>query len=386
MAQQPRDRALDGLRGIAVLAVVLFHATNEAGAPASWSPLWFLPPLLGWSGVDLFFVLSGFLITRILVSQRDTDNYFRAFYGRRIVRIFPLYYAVLVLYFLVIPAFGSGRLATLWWGTPGEPLWYWFYLSNWVDGATGFFRHKFLAVAWSLAIEEQFYLMWPFVVRHVQPRKLERVCLAVIALSFAARLGGVLTGLSPVAVYVWTPMRLDVLAVGAYVALRVHREGGFDALSAWARRCLPVAGLVVVGIAGATLLYPHWLMERPTRMIAHPVMQTVGFSAVAIFYGSLLVLAMRGRGQLTRVLVSAPLRLAGRYSYAIYLLHGLAIFTWDHGIWAGHRAAYPFWANQALRYVAAVVLSTAVAAVTWRLIESPFLRLRSRFTYRNDIA
>src|SRR5690606_16312654 len=156
---EERDRALDGLRGLAIALVFLYHATWVPGAvtPLEQAATWL--PRVGFTGVDLFFVLSGFLITRILLRERESPAYYRAFYGRRVLRIFPLYYATLLLWLVIAPALGARDL----WlpgADPGEAVWYWLYLSNWHDGLAGRFGHAYLAIAWSLAIEEQFYLVW----------------------------------------------------------------------------------------------------------------------------------------------------------------------------------------------------------------------------------
>jgi peptidoglycan/LPS O-acetylase OafA/YrhL len=386
MSDEARDSQLDGLRGLAVLAVVLFHASFYAGAPDLGGRLAFWLPAMGWSGVDLFFVLSGFLITRILLAQRDAPNYYRAFYGRRVLRIFPLYYALLFGCFFVVPMVATSNWNEFWFGREqGESLWYWLYASNWYNALEGTYRHRFLNVAWSLAIEEQFYLVWPFVVRACSPRALERICGVVIVGALLGRLAAVAAGWSDVAVYVLTPLRLDTIAVGAFIALRSQRAGGFSALAAQARWVLPLAGVGVLGLGLAIQIEPRLWTDQPGRLLAHPVMQTVGFSAVAAAYGSLVILCMNAEpaARLRRGLEASWLRAFGRYSYAIYLLHVPVIFMFSVNVWNPGEPGRSIWLTQLVRYAAAIGGSFLLAALSWRLLESPLLRLRRHFPYHD---
>lgn len=150
--------ALDGLRGCAVLAVVLLHATSSLQHPATIAG-GAIKKLFscGWIGVDLFFVLSGFLITGILVDAKGRPRYFRTFYWRRSLRILPLYYGLLVVLFVIAPAVAgpAWRAGAL--PSSGQ-AWYWLHLQNFVS-----LRNEtagYLGNLWSLAIEEQFYLVW----------------------------------------------------------------------------------------------------------------------------------------------------------------------------------------------------------------------------------
>ena len=158
-----RNPRLDGVRGLAILPVMLYHLTFFGAATgAAGEAITFLPSL-GWTSVDLFFVLSGFLITGILRRTRGSGHYFRNFYARRALRIFPLYYAVLVFFFVIAPHVRSfGDPAKFWVaGADQQTLWYWLYLQNLHVAWTGQFDHHFLGIVWTLCIEEQFYLVWP---------------------------------------------------------------------------------------------------------------------------------------------------------------------------------------------------------------------------------
>src|SRR5437870_557283 len=165
-----RVRALDGLRGIAILMVMLYHQTVMVGSTGidRFVGFW---TLSGWIGVDLFFVLSGFLITGILSDSKGATGYFRNFYARRVLRIFPLYYGVVAFSLLILPYIPHWKLENLA-RIKGDELWYWTYLSNFSIAAHAAFRHGILDVSWSLSIEEQFYLMWPLLVLLLSRRSL----------------------------------------------------------------------------------------------------------------------------------------------------------------------------------------------------------------------
>lgn len=167
-------QALDGVRGLAVVMVFLDHASNHLH-PSSNAALEWARRICstGWFGVDIFFVLSGFLITTILLEARSTENFYKVFYARRFLRIAPLYYGVLFLALLLEPGLHLFRRHE------GQ-IWYWLNLSN-LPTAFNPYRLGFLLHFWSLAIEEQFYLVWPTIVRHLRIRGLAWVCGAVIA-------------------------------------------------------------------------------------------------------------------------------------------------------------------------------------------------------------
>jgi len=154
--------ALDGIRGLAILMVMLFH---YGGNLERTNPIGRLVGGLfsfGWSGVDLFFVLSGFLITGILLDSRNAENYFSSFYARRVLRIFPAYYVSLALLLLILPMLDPPLRLSL----PSDQWMYVFYAQNWV-GIFDYPGRGLLTPYWSLAVEEQFYLVWPLVVARV---------------------------------------------------------------------------------------------------------------------------------------------------------------------------------------------------------------------------
>ncbi len=374
--------ALDGIRGIAILLVLMEH---------SWIPTWTEPHvgavdqavsffyLSGWSGVDLFFVLSGFLITTILWESRKQERYFRTFYFRRVLRIFPLYYGILILYFVVGPHLpGSIDL-----GDAGkDQAWYWLYMSNISMAKTGNFAPSALGVSWSLAIEEQFYWVWPPIVLLLNRRHLIRLCMALIGAAFLWRLVLVTGHVNPQSIYVLLPTQMDALAAGALVALILQNP----AQTIVARRAAPWIGAVSLAVFIA--LGAHAAGATYAFFEGDPLMQTVGYSALVAFFACLVLIASAGmfRRFGSTVLESRPLRAAGKYSYGMYLLHrpvlaflAITVTPWligtsrrDFGLTAAGQLA------STLIFIAAVA---SLAWVSWNYYESVFLRLKRYVGY-----
>src|SRR5262249_55951728 len=236
-------RELDGVRGVAILLVMLFHfgaVVSEGGAPTgAASKLVQRAVGAGWCGVDLFFVLSGFLITGILYDTKGQPGYYRTFYARRTVRIFPLYYGLLVASFLVRPWAGLGPPAP-----EGYQGWFWLYLANVLRVVHGGEACGRLEHFWSLAVEEHFYLIWPFVVRTLGRAALLRACVGVGVAALAFRAFAVAKGW-PFAAYMLTPARVDTMAVGAWLALAARGPGGAAAVLPRVRAAAAASGALL---------------------------------------------------------------------------------------------------------------------------------------------
>jgi peptidoglycan/LPS O-acetylase OafA/YrhL len=363
--------ALDGLRGVAILLVMVFHMTVLPGGPLA-DRLWIGVARSGWCGVDLFFVLSGFLITGILHDSKGAPHYFRNFYARRVLRIFPLYYAVLFVSVAVLPRAPLPFVDQLG-SIAGDELWYWTYLSNVAIARHGEFRHQILDISWSLAIEEQYYLLWPLVVFLLPRRALMGLCIALAVACPLVRAGLRLWGVGPVAAYVLTPARLDPLAVGSFIALAVRGGQGFAPLLPWARRIWPLGLAAFASIAVFEPGVSHYT----------PVMQTAGYSVLAILFGAWLVLAARpaaGR-RASRLLEHPVLTTFGRYSYALYLLH-LPVRTLVREVYPPGRFFHVFGSRLAallVFYAITTAISLALAWASWHLLEKRFLALKRRF-------
>jgi peptidoglycan/LPS O-acetylase OafA/YrhL len=306
-SRAPRKPELDGLRGIAILLVLIFHCRAIANPVTMPQRLYYSGPDAGWIGVDIFFVLSGFLITNVLLNTTAHAGYYSHFYIRRALRIFPLYYVIIALlalgsllgFFQIDPSF------------PGRQIWYWFYVQNWLI----FFRHLPIEVVghfWSLAVEEQFYLVWPLLILLASRRRLTgSLCVLTIGVSFAIRIGMVLAGV--IGVYFYTIARMDTLAFGALAAVLMHR---FDSLPILHRPALAASlasGALVTVIA-----------VRQRGFYGHdPVILIFGLLPLAVFFASLLVLAFTcsPSSLWRRLLRNRLLRFIGTISYGIYVFH-----------------------------------------------------------------
>ena len=372
--------ALDGLRGIAILLVMLHHFTHFEQTTGFDGPIRSVLAFF-WIGVDVFFVLSGFLITGILLDTRGSKRYFTTFYARRTLRIFPLYYLVLVLALVVLPNFPAVEgLLDGQAGVPPEervnvPEWpYWLYWTN-VSIAERGWVHGWVDVAWSLAIEEQFYVVWPLVVWLCPPRLVALLCGIILVSEPIARVYARAVDYPVLWMYVLTWYRLDGLAVGALLAV-AHRSGLLPRLDRW----VPVVVIAcVAGLVACAILGGHtWWWNR--------WMQQYGYSLIAIGAGAMLVSAVaKPAGSLwPRILSVGWLRAFGKHSYGLYLIHlPVMRVVLEYVINPGEYETLGMgrWIAQLLFYTVTTAPAFALAWLSWRLFEEPILRLKTRFTY-----
>jgi peptidoglycan/LPS O-acetylase OafA/YrhL len=368
--------ALDGIRGLAILLVLLYHSLLIAGN----SPLVRLIQKtwgFGWVGVDLFFVLSGFLITGILLDAKcaSAGGYFRNFYARRTVRIFPLYFAFLALFLVILPRVLAGFDRMF--GEPSAPPWaYWAYLYNVVPGRTldaEHFSHS-LGVTWSLCIEEHFYLVWPAIVYVCSPKALRRVCVALIVLPLIVRAILVARGAPGYVTTHWTICRTEALATGALVAMLLrdqrHLVSGL-VKPAWIALALIPPGLVLYNAAVGSL------NESESFRI-------VNYTIFAALFGALLLLTVMAPpgSLLVRIFSHSSLRTLGRYSYAMYLLNQPVKFTLQRYVLDPDKAN-PLLGSKIpaqLLFAALVIAVTLALAIgSWHLFEKHFLKLKRLF-------
>ncbi len=358
--------ALDGLRGLAILLVLAHNFNPFDGATSLPRKLVDIVMNAGWVGVQLFFVLSGFLITGILIDTKPARNGYRAFFGRRLVRIFPLYYVSLFVALVVLPrlslpaSLAAGR---------EHQIYLWTYVSNWVQpfGMTVALVPHF----WSLAVEEQFYLVWPFVVRGLSARRLLQVAVALLIVGLASRLAvrGALG--NEEAAYMWTVCRVDALSFGALAAIAVRNPS----MLAWlvARERV----LLVASLAGLLILFG---VTKGLPRVSF-LEESLGYTALALcFAGWLLAAVVRhvradGAGG---VLTLRPLREVGKYSYGMYVFHLPLHLLAGQRLLGGSvsDASLPV----GLGYFAGATLATFAAAfVSYHLLERHFLQLKRYF-------
>jgi peptidoglycan/LPS O-acetylase OafA/YrhL len=378
--------ALDGLRGVAVLLVVQLHSLvleRRTGA----DQVFFRVCGAGWVGVDLFFVLSGFLITGVLLDQQGRPGCLRNFFARRLVRIFPLYYGFLLAYFVVLPRLGIGyfqeKVAPE--SSAQAPLWLYYF--NFWSGLSGV-RPWSLEVFWSLCVEEHFYLVWPFVVVACRRRTLALVCAAVAALALAARVGLIAAGATMWEVYVLTPGRLDGLCIGAGVSLLVRAPVPRAVLLRCSRAFGAAAALFVLGLAWGQGHFFDWVEPgSPEGLADSRGVLTVGLTALDVAFGCLLVSVVTAgpASPLRRFLEVPLLREVGRYSYALYVLHYLIRNALKDLIYGPSQFAVA-WGSQLPGQLLFTLLmlgsSVLAAALSWHLYEKHFLRLKAFFGSR----
>lgn len=379
----PVDRipVLDGLRGYAILVVMCTHffMTDEVQYD-QWVVRWFVRVLKsGWIGVDLFFILSGFLITTGLLAARGRPRYFFNFYGRRTLRIFPLYYGVLFCSFVMVPLFAPDADSLLG-ATRHNQAWLWLYLTNFAvvffggwtlfDGPLLHFGHF-----WSLAVEEHFYLFWPLVVRLLRGRWLIGGCLAFIFAGLAFRFHNVMTeGNDSTASYILTYCRMDTLATGALAAVLVQVYG-LPRL-----RPAATAGMLLGGLALCWLFVDEYGL-RPTG--SH--LNILSYSLLAVFFASLLVFALAAQeSYLVRLLFANRVMVSmGKYSYGLYVYHGLFtgfFFTGWLSVEAIHRHVPSLFLSAVVRAGIWLALSYALAFVSWHAYEKQCLKWKRHFS------
>ena len=359
MSTFARIPALDGVRGLAALMVLFCHFWFWGVWQDRW---WYGIAHSGWLGVDLFFVLSGFLITGILLDSKGAPGYFSRFYRRRVLRIFPLYYlAILLCLFSILVidrapgrVFGGGYDSLAWFITflPNVAAALksdWPSQTNWVG----------LAHLWSVAVEEQFYIVWPLVVLLLPRRGLAALCVVLIVAGYYLR---VWTDAQfgeqwSEASYALPYCRMDGLAAGALLA--VAQRLGWLTFKGWqhdlARDLTFVAGMTTFYLLGGAK--SHW---RGTT--------------VALTFMGVVYLAQCPGSHVHRWGQAAWLRHLGKYSYALYVFHQMFIMVY----WKIFREPLEAlglslpWV-QAIYHVLAFAATYGLARLSWRWVEKPFL-------------
>ena len=367
--------ALDGVRGIAILSVLIFHAT--VFTPNNWiDNICHTVGMAGWVGVDLFFVLSGFLITGILYDYKEkrVQGYFKNFYVRRILRIVPLYYLVAIFALHILPAIAPEFNQFIAPKGTGSHWWYWLFLSNFYSSTNGL-SHLILGPTWSVAIEEQFYLAWPLIIFFLRRNTVMWLCAVFMIVAFCLRLYLLDAGSHPTTIYVLTPARFDAIAAGAFAALAFRSVGQWRF---WLR--ISVALFVITGLVALYFLVSNLINK------AHADMITFGYTLFALFFASglYLLLSLKSQSYLKVALSSPLLVFPGKLSYGLYLFNRPLVDIIQTKFF--HPSELHFLGSslpgQVVFWIIFLVSSFTLAILSWHLYEKHFLNLKSRFNPR----
>ncbi|GAO01357.1 acyltransferase [Anaeromyxobacter sp. PSR-1] len=355
----PRRRLpdLDAVRGFAALSVLFYHLFAWGTRPAqSTGPARMLASLFrwGWLGVDVFFVLSGFLITGLLLEARQRPDYYSDFYAKRAFRILPLYYASVGVACLTVVALNA----------PVDWRGVFFsigFLAN-TGSLLSFTLTEPFGVYWSLAVEEHFYLLWPLLVRSLPVRWLWFACAGLIVASPALRFWSAHSG-APFDIYGFTAFRLDGLALGAIFALMKHERVS--------RRITvgAVAALAAAGLTLGALLWRVGALSRTSELGA-----ALQFSSTTLFIGALF-LAIRSVGSRAPTNVVRVLGFFGDISFFVYLNHLTAILAFDY-FWARMGLSRGSLGAELVRAFTVVGVVVVAGVLSRRYFELPVQRLR----------
>jgi peptidoglycan/LPS O-acetylase OafA/YrhL len=371
--QSDRIPELDGLRGLAILLVMFYHIIQLANDLTNSTFLRSLDKLvaMGWVGVDIFFVLSGFLITSILLRTKQNKGYFTKFYARRILRIFPLYYIIITIIFVVVPLFdlsNASSLRAVW-------LWHYTFTSNWGNAFNLIPIWFYIGPTWSLAIEEQFYLLWPSVVYLSNRRKLFFLSVSIIALSLVIRLVLLkfVVGWPIVLrfIYFSSFTRLDGLCVGALIAIAFQYEHWKQNLHRFA---WPVLGISITGIVACAIT------GSVSPFVRNFYLDSWGYTFLAFAAGALIVLVttLPDHNIIRRLFRNRIFTFLGKYSYSMYLIHVPIIYVlWNYMTGIGRKSAQAWITFVGLSF-GLIILG---AIITWHLVEKPMLNLKIYFEY-----
>jgi len=357
--------ALDGLRGLAGIVILIYHYSAHISAGAyTWMRL---TPEFFFAGVDLFFVLSGFLIGRILLKVKPSEHYYATFYLRRSFRVLPVYFLLLFSYCVVGKFFAGPELLQRNLFTPSLPLWpYFLQLQNVSMAFFDTFGPGWMAAAWTLAVEEQFYFILPLVVRQVSTKQLRTLCILSIAAGFVFR-GAALKVNGLVSNNILF-CRMDSLAIGVLVAIFFTYH--FEALNKY-RKVIGQSTLIAV------VVWPILQSIPATQLFRyHFATNTVN---AFIFGGLIATILLLPSGRIARFFGSAFLRKFGTLSYSLYLFHPVALGLAFHFLRGTNPQIRE--ASDLVCVAVALIVSLIAAQLSWTYFESPMLKVGKKFSY-----
>lgn len=350
--------ALDGIRGVAILLVVFYHNFGFIN--------YFF---FGWLGVDLFFVLSGFLITEILLRTKGNKGYLGNFYVRRILRIFPLYYLSLIVFFIIFPVLNQ-HLLNLYYYIQNQ-LWFWVYLQNWLfifhqpSSSTNALTHF-----WSLAVEEQFYLVWPLVIlAFKKPNRLIYLLAALLAAVITLRFLLWEYHIEHLSYFnLYTFSRIDGICIGSMLA--VFRATNPKALTRYFT-------FIIFGLAAINFIF--YFFNRHNRF-SYPYLAISGYTTFAVLFGLLVNEGVERKNiWLNRFFSLPPLKFFGLISYSMYVFHWPIYLMTSPFLQKWFAQRFSFVSASISASVVATALSVLAAFLSFHFFEKRFLVLKKRF-------
>lgn len=345
---------LDALRGLAVLSVLLFHLfpSNRFFG-------------IGWIGVDFFFVISGFLITSILLQSNKGQGYFKNFYTRRLLRILPLSFALLLVFFLGVTFFDQGNRLAFY----RQNWWYYFlFVQNWLFYAKGLPQEYYLNHFWSLAVEEQFYLFFPLLVYAVSKRRLVQIIFVLIPVVLCLRVAVWTASPGDFArYYCSTFTRADSLLFGCLLGCGVRFQ---------INRLSLVLLVLTVGVLAAGILFYQSVSFK------NPFLATIGYTLVALVFYAFLSIYTGDDHSFFRLRKSPLLNYIGKISYGLYLIHVPVYLV----VTALCAKAFGNFATELLAGSISLTLTLVLSSFSYYAFERHFLRLKDHFSAQPSAA
>ncbi len=361
-------RGLDGLRGVSILIVIIFHSfiLNKT----AWNVASLELIILSFDmGVDCFFVISGFLITRILLQTKDNPHYYKNFIIRRALRIIPLYYLLLLIAFVVIPSIAHPYFEK--WKEV-DSLYYWFFLSNMYVAQRGGFNHGLIDISWSLAIEEQFYLFWPWIIYFFKAKAITVIVTLFLILGIVLRAKFILWDHDYIMAHVFTFAHIDPLLIGGLFSVLLSRKNYI--INAEFMGTIKKIGL-------SSLLF--YIITLALRNVGITDITIVPFyPVISLLFLWLLVEGLKEQTIISNVLNLKWLGEIGKYSYAIYLFHNPICSALKY-VLIGNRydqlGLLETYFYQVVIIVLTTIITFIIAIMSYHLFEKHFLKLKKHF-------
>ena len=340
-------KSLDGIRAIAALLVMLLHFFNMTTINSYALEIFASLSKIGQTGVTLFFVLSGFLITRILLNTKTHKNYLKNFYIKRVLRIFPLYYSFLLFYYCLKPLFFSTSFPII------NPEYYYLFLQN--IALTFTINSSGPGHFWSLAVEEHFYLIWPFVILLSSKKQLKRIIFFIVIFCLVLRFYMLINNYK----VIWfTLTRIDSLAIGSFLAIYELKTNYI----------LKKEKLILIGLV---LIFLNITSYTIVHKFSFNLFQTIKYTLWSITFTYILYLLIsNSKSLLSKLLFTKFFSFTGKISYGLYVYH---LFAFEYVFYIFKKINWQY------KFILGFLLSYFIATLSYYLLETPFLKLKKKF-------